>query len=192
LPRRPDPESAQEAIAEFLTDLRDSLRCVTNVQPSAFQKSENIFVIFFADPASVATRAGGQLFLSGTQNFTVVKTVDGHFRAHTRGYSYILAEDSTATTKGDVSYHCHPFDFDLRTPHLHLAYEPHVTSREIEKKIARAHYPTSRVCLEDFILLLINYYDVKPIGLKSVWSRVLERNKKKFVANATWFVTMPQ
>jgi len=44
----------------------------------------------------------------------------------------------------------------LRDPHLHLRTTPNLGYPEIERKIARAHFPSSRVCLEDFIKLLID------------------------------------
>jgi len=44
------------------------------------------------------------------------------------------------------------------------------------------------VCLEDFILLLIKYYDIKPILHPSTRKRILRKNKQAFEKHASWFV----
>ena len=54
---------------------------------------------------------------------------------------------------------------------------PNLGYPEIERKIARAHFPSSRVCLEDFIKLLIDYYDIKPLLYHSTRRRIFRKNK---------------
>jgi hypothetical protein len=88
---------------------------------------------------------------------------------------------------GIVAYHWHPDDFSVRDPHLHLRITPNLGYPEIERKIGRAHFPTSRVCLEDFVRLLIDYYDIKPSLHHSAWRRILRKNKAAFGKQASWF-----
>jgi len=44
------------------------------------------------------------------------------------------------------------------------------------------------VCLEDFVLLLINYYDIKPALAPGKWKPILQKNKSAFGQQASWFV----
>jgi hypothetical protein len=110
------------------------------------------------------------------------------YKIHTREYSYVFAATGAPTTKGILAYHWHPHDFNLRDPHLHLTITPNLGYPEIERKISRAHYPTSRICLEDFVYLLIAHYDIKPLLHHSTWKRILRKNREAFSRDATWFV----
>ena len=106
-------------------------------------------------------------------------TINGQFKAKTREYSYRLMEQGDIAARDLVSYHWHPNDSALRSPHLHVAAVP------------RVHFPTSRVCLEDFIWMLIQYYDVKPRLKLAKWTGILEKNKAAFEKMATWKIKHP-
>ena len=53
------------------------------------------------------------------------------------------------------------------------------------------HFPTSRVCLEDFIEMVIKYYGARPSMKYSEWTIILDKNKRAFEKLATWKVQHP-
>jgi hypothetical protein len=89
-----------------------------------------------------------------------------------------MAEEDIAA-QDIVAYHWHPNDSDLRSPHMHVADVP------------RVHFPTSRVSLEDFIVMTIRYYDVRPRLRHAEWTAILEKNKRAFEESATWKIRHP-
>jgi len=153
----------------------------------AYQESSNKYKLFLKDPVPISSRSGHTFYLSVMQTCTAEKLQDG-FKVHTAYYSYVFSDSPAFAHHGVVSYHWHPDEFAVRHPHLHLRITPELGYPEIERKIADAHFPTSRVCLEDFILLLIRYYDIQPLLGDGRWSRVLRKNRKAFAKGATWFV----
>jgi hypothetical protein len=161
--------SAREAIENFVGSINETLTCVTDSRLSAYQESARIYKLLFRSPIPIASRSGDRFYISVTQACTVDEREGGIFRAHMREYSYVFADSPHPTHHGIVSYHWHPNDFALRDPHLHLKLTPNLGTPEIERKIARAHFPTSRVCLEDFIRLLIVDYDIRPALYHSTW-----------------------
>lgn len=174
-------KSPKEAIDNFARYFKESLSCVTESWVTAFQESRNLYKITCDPPANLTKRDGGNLFLIATQVLSAVPDPNtaGQFKAKTREYSYRLVAEKSIAAPDIVAYHWHPNDSDLRTPHLHVAAVP------------RAHFPTSRVCLEDFIEMLIRYYDVKPQMKHAQWTAILEKNKAAFEKMATWKVKHP-
>jgi hypothetical protein len=164
----------------FLGFLRESLNCITDSYLTAFRQSDKLFKVWFDPPSPVTLRNGGRGYVSVTQIFKVVSDKErGGFKAKTREYSYRFSADEDVASPGILAYHWHPHEFEVRFPHLH------VTS------LNRVHFPTSRVCVEDFILLLIDYYDVKPILKEKDWKRILQKNKAAFDQMATWKIQHP-
>jgi hypothetical protein len=146
-------KSKKESVDKFVEYFKESLSCVTGDWLTAFQESGNLFKLTFNPPAALDKAGGGNLYLICTQVLTAVSdpTNEGRFKARTREYSYRLVEEQDVGAPDLVAYHWHPNDSELRPPHLHVpAYQ-------------RIHFPTSRVCVEDFILMLIKYYDVRPV-----------------------------
>ncbi|HXO35621.1 MAG TPA: hypothetical protein VN901_25055 [Candidatus Acidoferrales bacterium] len=149
-------KTPKEAIDNFANYFKESLSCVTEQWITAFQESRNLFKLTCNPPAKLNKRAGGNLFLIATQVLTTVTDPanEGCFKAKTREYSYRLVETEDIAAADIVAYHWHPNDSEVRTPHLHIPAHP------------RVHFPTSRVCLEDFILMLIKYFYEKVIKVK--------------------------
>jgi hypothetical protein len=174
-------KSPKEAIDNFAQYFRESLSCVTAGWVTAFQESRHLYKITCDPPAKLGKRSGGSLFIIATQVLTAVPDprVPGQFKAKTREYSYRLVEEENIAAQDIVAYHWHPNDSDLRIPHLHVAAVP------------RVHFPTSRVSLEDFILMLTRYYDVKPRLKHAEWTAILEKNKGAFEKMATWKIKHP-
>ena len=177
-----------EAVDNFIRFLRESLSCVIAQDLIAFKESPKLFKVWLNPPAEVRTLQGRKLYVSVTQIFTVRPDprTHGQFKVSTREYSYRLSQDQDVKSHGVLSYHWHPNDFEVRFPHLHVTVTPRTGYPEIERRIRRAHFPTSRVCVEDFILLLINYYDVRPKMAASKWKRILKKNKGAFDKMVTW------
>ena len=173
--------SPKAAIDNFAQYFKESLSCVTGAWITAFQESRNLYKLTCDPPAKLTKRSGGNLYMIATQVLTTVPhpAIAGQFKAKTREYSYRLLEQEDIAVQDIVSYHWHPNDSELRIPHLHVACVP------------RVHFPTSRVCLEDFILMLIQYYDVRPRMKHSEWAAILEKNKGAFEKMATWKVKHP-
>jgi hypothetical protein len=171
--------SGREAVDNFAGYFRETLSCVTAEFVTVFQESKNLYKITCDPPAKMAKRSGGSLFIIATQILGVAKTLEGIHKVKTREYSYRLVGRQDVAAEDIVAYHWHPNDSDLRSPHLHLA------------DVARVHFPTSRVCLEDFIMMLIRYYDVRPRLLHSEWTGILDKNKQAFEKSATWKVQHP-
>jgi hypothetical protein len=169
-----------EARDNFVHFLRETLSCITSNELTAFQESKKLFKVWFNPPARVRLRKGGSSYISVTQIFTVVPDeVGGGFKAKTREYSYRFSRDSDVNSAGIFAYHWHPNDFAIRFPHLHVA------------EIRRVHFPTSRVSLEDFVAMLIDYYDVRPVLAESRWKAILKKNKLAFEKMATWKIQHP-
>jgi hypothetical protein len=174
-------KNPSEAIDNFLKFLRESLSCVTAETLIAYQKSSKLHKVFFNPPARVTTQNGGNRFISIAQVFSVTDDLrePGRFKVTTKEYSYVFSDSQASDAHGIVAYHWHPNDFAVHCPHLHV--------REARK----VHFPTSRVCLEDFVALLIDYYQVVPTVSMSQWKRILKKNKAAFDKYATWKIQAP-
>jgi hypothetical protein len=182
----------KEAVDQFIGFIRETLDCITSARLNAHQESEKLFKLFFDPSAQIVAKNGAKFYISVAQTFTVQQREDGSYKVHTREYSYVFSTERESTTHGRVAYHWHPQDFDLRDPHLHISLTPQVGYPAIDQRISRAHFPTSRVCLENFILFLIKYYDTKSPLADSKWKRLLKKNKAAFSKQATWLVEEPQ
>ncbi len=179
-------KSPKEASENFISYIRETLNCVTRQEILAYQESDRLHKFLFKTPAPVTAKNGSRFFIQINQTFTIIPTEEEMFKAHSREYSYIFSND--ATPSGIIAYHWHPHESNLHDPHLHIHITQNLGYPEIERRISRAHFPTSRVCIEDFVLLLIKYYDIQPILDGGKWSRILRKNKKAFSNQATWFV----
>jgi hypothetical protein len=170
----------REAVDNFVGYFKESLSCVTAGWITAFQESQNLYKITCNPPAKLSKRSGGNLFVIATQVLATAQDSEGRFKAKTREYSYRLVAEEDIAATDMVAYHWHPNDSELRSPHLHVA------------GIPRVHFPTSRVCLEDFVVMLIKYYDVRPRLKHSEWTGILDKNKCAFEKMATWKIQHPK
>jgi hypothetical protein len=174
-------KSEQEAADSFVGFLQETVSCVTDEQLTAYKQSKKLYKVWTHPPFELSTESGAKPLLSVTQVFSVVPAPSdaGTFKAKTREYSYRLTTGTRNGQKETASYHWRPNEFEVRYPHLHVA------------KVPTVHFPTSRVCLEDFILMLIRYYGVKPAMKHQQWKDILEKNKIAFEKWATWKVQHP-
>lgn len=168
-----------EAADNFLGYFQETVSCLTSQRLTAFQQSQKLYRAYLNPPADLQTRSGGRLVVSIAQVFAVTQDSEGQFKVRTHQYSYVLYQ---ATTEGNVeilSYHWHPQDSEVHAPHLHVRCVP------------RVHFPTSRVCVEDFIWMVIQYYGARQTMRKSEWTAILQKNKKAFERMASWKVNSP-
>jgi hypothetical protein len=175
-------KNEKEAADNFLHYLNETLSCVTAQPLTAFQQSKKLYKVWFNPPAELATKSGAKLFLSFTQVLGAGPDprAEGEFKVSTREYSYRLLQRVDVASKEILAYHWHPHDSALRDPHLHIAAVP------------RVHFPTSRVCLEDVVSMLIWYYGVRPQMKHSEWMTIIAKNKKAFDQMATWKLQHPR
>jgi hypothetical protein len=182
------PEKAIETFAGFMSE---TLSCLTGRRLDAFQKSANTFALLYKNPVLIRSSNGERFYLHIAQVCSTEECEDGSFKAHTREYNYVFSDSPSQDHHGILSYHWHPERFEVRHPHLHIRFTAQTGSPLIEHKISRAHFPTSRVCLEDFVMLLLDYYDIRsPIGNHES-NKILKRNKKAFSKGATWTIGHP-
>lgn len=138
-------KTEKEAADNFLGYLQETVSCVTTESLTVFQQSKKLYEVFFNPPTELTTRSGGRLFLSLTQVFSagLDPMQEDEFTVSTRGYSYRLLQRVDVASREILAYHWRPHDSELHTTHI--------------RSIPRVHFPTSRVCIEDFIWMLINY-----------------------------------
>jgi hypothetical protein len=175
-------KTPREAADNFVSFLDETISCVTADTLTAFQQSDKRYRVLSHPPLSLDTRSGARLFLSITQVFSIGPhpKEPKQFKVTTREYSYRLPKQADVGANEILSYHWHPASFDVRHPHLHVACVP------------RVHFPTSRVCLEDLIEMLIRYYGVRPRLKHAEWMKILNKNKTAFEQMATWKIHHPR
>jgi hypothetical protein len=173
--------SPREAADTFVGFLQETISCISADNLTAYRQSNKLYKVWTQPHFELKTRTGARLFISITQVFSVGPhpTAIGQFKAKTREYSYRLTKREHIDAAEILAYHWHPHDFDVRHPHLHVT------------RVPRVHFPTSRVCLEDFIEMTIRYFGVRPMMKYSEWSTILDKNKRAFEKMASWKVQHP-
>jgi hypothetical protein len=170
-------KSPKEAADRFVFFLKETLSCICSDFVSAYQQSGKLFKFYYDPYATIRASGGINYCLSITQIFRVIPhpELNGQFKARTQEYSYRLLSGPEEQTE-ILAYHWHPQEPGVHYPHLHIAASPGV------------HFPTSRVCLEDFVGMLIRDYKIRPKLAHSQCKEILGRNKRAFEKSATWKV----
>lgn len=167
-------KNKNEAIDSFCEFFKESLSCITDGYLQPIQQSANRYILTYEPPATLLCDVAERT-LSVTQVFSAGRHKDrDEFKVKTHQYSYALNEIDGGNSTELVAYHWHPDASDVRYTHLHISAVP------------RVHFPTSRITIERFIRMLIDYYDIRPILPDSVWKPILEKNQKAFDKLATW------
>lgn len=171
-------KTEKEALDNFIGFIKETLSCISADWLTAFPESGRLYKVWYNPPARLALRSGGHKYLYFTQIFTVGKVPGDarNYKVSTREYSYRLSNSQCIEDDDIIAYHWHPREFEVRYPHLHV------------RSVKRVHFPTSRVCIEDFARLLIDYYDVKPILSQDKYTEILRKNRRAFSRGATWTV----
>lgn len=122
----------------------------------------------------------GGLTLHLLQQYEVVEATGerGPWKVSTRAYHYELDDEEGREL---LAYHWHPRPPSPHTqPHLHLGAAAMIGHRAFTK----AHLPTGRIALEDFLRLAIEDFGVVP--LREDWSEVLGQSLGVFEEWRTW------
>lgn len=132
------------------------------------------------DGLPVELGGGTGLTVQVSQQYRVIESPDPRepWQVRTVAYHYTLSESEGYEI---LSYQWHPnVAGSVSFPHLHLQYGARVGRSEFE----RAHLPTGRVTLEDFVRLLIYDFAVPPA--REDWEHALEESRREFESDRTW------
>ncbi len=169
----------READSNFAYYFRESLSVVTNAfLLASADKDERILI--YEPPVKLQRKAGDPLYMSITQTYLVTQAEEG-YKARTTSYVYSLLTKKDDTFREIVEFHWHPRSTPkLRWPHLH------VNGKTDDGDISRVHLPTARVCVEDFLRLLIRDFGVLARLPYDEWKKILAKNKAAFVEHSSW------
>ena len=164
-----------EALDNFRHFFCESLSCITTAYLHPIQRSDKRYILTYEPPADLLCE-GGDRTLSIIQTFSVgPDRKRGGYKVSTHHYNYSLNErDEDGNVTEILAYHWHPDEFEVREPHLHVGCVP------------RVHFPTSRISIERFICMLIDYYQIEPILAEDKWKGILKKNCQAFDAMAPW------
>lgn len=172
-----------EAVQKFLDSLQRALSCVTVAvlnSRGGYYPSEFPHPLTLGGGLPVELGRGSGLAVEVRQQYRVIESTRGHepWKVTTVAYYYSLRESGGPEI---LSYQWHPSQRSAVTfPHLHLGAGARVGRKELE----RAHIPTSRVALEDFIRLLIEHFSVAP--LREDWEEGLQKSRAEFEQDRSW------
>jgi hypothetical protein len=171
--------SRNEADNDFAYYFRESLSVVTNSFLTASAEGDER-VLLYEPPVKLQRKQGDPLFLAVTQTYKLSPSDDG-FKAKTSSYSYELLVKKDGQFETIAEFHWHPDTTKkLKWPHVHIK------GNSAEGDLSRKHFPTARIAVEDFLRFLIRDFDVMPRLEYAEWKEILTRNKREFVANASW------
>jgi hypothetical protein len=169
-------KTKSEARDNFSHFFKESLSCISSEYVHAVQISPNRYSLTYEPSATLLCPAGNRT-LDISQMFRVgVDEKNGGFKAITLQYDYTLNGEVDGVWKELVSFHWHPDETAVHDPHLHVGCDCW----------ARVHFPTRRVSVERFIVMLFNYYDITPEVSEADWKRILTKNDKAFVVGSSW------
>ena len=172
--------TAREADKNFAYFFRESISVLTNAFMLA-STDQNRKILTYEPPAKLQRQNGDRpLYLSITQTYLIIQTADG-YKATTSDYIYALQSKHNDDFIPLFEFHWHPASTPrLKWPHMHI------NGNTYDGDVGRVHFPTARVCIEDFIRILIRDFDVKPRLPHAEWREILTRNKAAFVAQSSW------
>ena len=133
-----------------------------------------------ADGLPVSLGSGTDLAVQVSQQYRIIENPDPRqpWQVRTVTYHYTLREDEGSEI---FSYQWHPnVPGSVSFPHLHLRHGARLGRSEFEK----AHLPTGRVTVEDFVRLLIDDFGVPPA--REDWEQALEESRTEFEADRSW------
>jgi hypothetical protein len=163
-----------------MVPLQRALSCISKdvLRPSGYEPAATAHILTTTNKP--CRLDGTDLYFDIAQWFYIIEdATNGPWRVTTAGYKYTLE-----TEDGDeiLGYHWHPdSSSQFKEPHLHLGQGAKIGRAELES--TKAHLPTGRVSLEDFIKLLIEVFEIRP---KRDWMTVLAETGGKFWRYASW------
>jgi hypothetical protein len=173
-------KTPREAVQNYVTPLQQAVSCVSKavLRPSGYDPSDEPLVLLSQQmPDRLATT---DLYFDVAQWFRIIEDpANGPWRVTTEGYKYTIETEDGEEILG---YHWHPRSLShIREPHLHLGTGARIGRSELET--AKAHLPTGRVSMEDFIQLLIEVFAAHP---RRDWRTILKATGDLFWKYASW------
>jgi hypothetical protein len=175
-------KNKNDAHNNFARSFRESLSVVTKSALHMRIRGDER-VLYYEPPVKLQRHGGDSLYLTIVQTFRTVETGDG-FRVSTTSYIYELLVKHGQELETIAEFHWHPNE-EVEWPHVH------VKGNSAEGALDRKHFPTGRLSLEDFIRFLMRDFDVRAIVTHATQKEILTRNKREFVANASWLYYKP-
>jgi hypothetical protein len=143
---------------------------IHNARAAALEE-EYFLTLPGADPVRVARRGGGHCQIRIEERFAIVRSsiesAAAEYTVATRKYAYTLDDDGG---KEILAFHWHSREQGFDLPHLHVS----AGAGQLVDVFHRAHIPTGRVALSDFVAFLIRDFDVT--ARDPSYRRVLQRS----------------
>jgi hypothetical protein len=148
-----------------------------NVSPGGYVAEQNPHLLVLGTGRQ---ELSGGLLLTLEQGYEIVEAqgARGPWKCSTTWYQYSL-DDSDG--REVIAYHWHPAGTsNVTRPHAHLG----AGALLAHSPLARAHLPTNRVSIEDFLLLCVR--DLGVDHLRADWEPILEGSRGVFEDWQTW------
>lgn len=173
-----------KAVQDFVKPIQLALSCVTNAQITRSgdyrTTADHVLVVADGEPFALPRTSGSALRARVSQNYRIVPAEGprGPWKVTTTAYLYTLEE---ADGLEILSYQWHPSGpSSVHYPHLHVGQAAGKPRPELQ----RAHLPTGRISLEQFLWLAIEAFKVRP--RRDDRRDVLYRTLQKFEQWRTW------
>lgn len=177
--------SPKRAVENFVRPLQRVLSCVTTAvidrqggyalgvtYALTVNAGEPVRLAQVARPAHIAMRIAQQYRIVHAEGDR------GPLKVQTVAYMYTLED---ADGREVFGYHWHPESRSPSSfPHIHFGAGAMVGRAEVQ----RAHFPTGRVSVEEFVRLVIEAFDVKT--RRRDWRAVLQQTQAAFSKWRTW------
>ena len=170
----------REAVQNYMAPLQQAVSCVCTavLRPTSYEPGGGPHLLCSEQMPCVLVNTN--LRFDVAQWFDIIEDPqNGPWRVTTAGYKYTIETEDAEEILG---YHWHP---DSRSPfkysHLHLGRGARIGRSELEG--VKAHLPTGRVAMEDFIRLLIEVFNARP---RRDWKEVLQTTVERFWQHASW------
>lgn len=171
--------SPKQPVENFVRPLQRALSCVTTavidrqggydlgvIYALTVNAGEPVRLARVARPSDIAIRIGQQYRIVHAEGDR------GPLKVQTVAYMYTLED---ADGREVFGYHWHPESRSPSSfPHIHFGAGAMVGRAEVQ----RAHFPTGRVSVEEFLRLLIEAFDVRT--RRRDWRAVLQQTQAAF------------
>ena len=177
--------SPKHAVENFVRPLQRALSCVTKAVIDR-QGGHDLGITYAltvngGEPVRLArVNRRADIAMRIAQQYRIVQAEGdrGPLKVQTVAYMYTLED---ADGREVFGYHWHPESRSPASfPHLHLEAGAMIGRAELE----RAHFPTGRVSVEEFLRLVIETFDVKT--RRRDWRVVLQQTRAAFSKWRTW------
>jgi len=173
-------KTAYEAVKNYVDPLRRAISCICDagaLRVEGYRPRDEPHRLILGDGVPHKLKDGKAITVG--QRYQIVQSADpdrGPWKVSITGYSYALDDQEGLEI---VAYHWHPPTGPAR-PHLHVGAGSVAPNSPVEK----AHLPTNRVSLEDFLRLLLT--DLGVPQRRDDWPEILEGTQGLFETWQTW------